>query len=85
MKYVIRYKRTASDELLQLPPAMARKALALIKGLAENPRPHNCKKMKGTENAYRLRFGNYRIVYTISDAILTITVIKVAHRKHVYR
>ena len=41
MKYIIRYKRSASDELLQLPVTMARKALALINSLAENPRPHN--------------------------------------------
>ena len=85
MKYIIRYKRSASDELLQLPVNMARKALALINSLAENPRPHNCIKLKGTANEYRIRFGNYRIVYSVSDAILTVTVIKIGHRKHVYR
>lgn len=75
MKYVIVYKQSASDELLQLPVTMARKVLAGINNLAENPRPHNSIKLKGTTNEYRIHFGNYRIVYSISDSILTVFVI----------
>ena len=85
MKYVIVYKRSASDELLQLPVTMARKVLAGINNLAENPRPHNCIKLKGSTNEYRIRFGNYRLIYSVTDSILTVFIIKIAHRKNVYR
>jgi mRNA interferase RelE/StbE len=58
--------------------------LETIKQLGEDPRPHGCKKLKGTE-AYRVRNGDYRIIYTINDKEILITVIKVGHRKDVYR
>jgi mRNA interferase RelE/StbE len=85
MRYAILYKRSASEELLNLPEVMARKVLAAINGLADNPRPTGCKKLKGRINEYRLRFGNYRLIYTVSDAVLTVIVIKIAHRKQAYR
>ena len=85
MKYSIVYKQSASDELLKLPATMARKILAGINRLAEKPRPHNCIKLKGSMNEYRIRYGNYRLVYAVSDSILTVFVIKIAHRKNVYR
>lgn len=85
MKYSIIYKRSASEELLQLPANIAHKVKAAINSLSENPRPQGCKKLKGSVNEYRLRIGNYRVIYTITDTILIITVIKIAHRKDVYR
>ena len=85
MKYSINYKRSAYEELLQLPASIAHKIKNAIDSLSDNPRPHNCKKLKGSVNDYRLRIGNYRVVYTIIDAFLIITVIKIAHRKDVYR
>jgi len=56
-----------------------------INGLAVQPRPIGCKKLIGTNNQYRIRVGVYRILYTIQDNVLTVTIIKVAHRKNVYR
>ena len=56
-----------------------------ISELAENPRPYGCKKLTGTENNYRIRVGVYRIIYTIQDNILTVTVIKIDHRSNVYK
>ena len=56
-----------------------------IMALAENPRPPDCKKLKGFEDTYRIRSGNYRIVYTIREKILVVFVVRVAHRKDVYR
>jgi len=85
MKYSIVYKRSASDELLQLPATMARKILAGINSLADDPRPHNCIKLKGSMNEYRIRYGNYRLVYSVSDSVVTVFVIKISHRKNVYR
>lgn len=53
--------------------------------LAEDPRPHGCVKMVDTRNGYRIRFGNYRIVYTVDDENRIVTITRVAHRKEVYR
>jgi mRNA interferase RelE/StbE len=85
MKYSIFYKRSASEELLQLQANIAHKVKAAINSLSENPRPSGCKKLKGSINEYRIRIGNYRVIYTIIDTILIVTVIKIAHRKDVYR
>lgn len=85
MKYTIVYKRSASNELLHLPTNIAHKIKAVIDNLADSPRPNGCKKLTGSTNDYRIRIGNYRVVYTISDAVLIITIIKIAHRKDVYR
>lgn len=85
MKYIIIYKRSASNELLHLPATIAHKVKTVIDNLSEKPRPNGCKKLVGSENGYRIRIGNYRVIYTITDTILLITVIKIAHRKDVYR
>jgi len=85
MKYSIFYKRSASEELLQSPANIAHKVKATINNLSDNPRPQGCKKLKGSINEYRIRIGNYRVIYTITDTILIVTVIKIAHRKDVYR
>ena len=85
MKYSIFYKRSASEELIQLPSNIAHNVKAAINSLADNPRPHGCKKLKGGVNEYRIRISNYRVIYTIADTILIVTIIKIAHRKEVYR
>ena len=85
MKYSINYKRSAFEELLQLPLNIAHKIKTAIDNLSEIPRPQGCKKLKGSDKDYRIRIGNYRVIYTIIDAILIVTVIKIAHRKDVYR
>lgn len=61
------------------------RALSAMAALAEEPRPQGCIKMAGTRNGYRLRFGSYRIVYTVDDANQTVTITRVAHRREVYR
>lgn len=55
-----------------------------IEALSENPRPHDCKKLSSQEK-YRIRCGNFRILYSIENDILTVFVVKVGHRKDVYR
>ena len=85
MKYSIIYKQSAAEELLQLPVTVAFKVRATINKLPDNPRPQGCKKLKGSKSDYRIRLGNYRIIYTIADNVLIVTVIKIAHRKDVYR
>ena len=56
-----------------------------IRGLAQNPRPQGYKKLQGCKELYRIRSGNYRIAYTIREKTLLVFVVRVAHRKNIYR
>jgi mRNA interferase RelE/StbE len=58
--------------------------IARIQGLARQPRPPNCEKLAGEEK-YRLRQGDYRILYSVDDAAKDVTVVKIGHRREVYR
>ncbi len=83
-KYKIEFKRSASKELNSLPNSEIKKILSSIDQLIENPRPINSKKLSASER-YRLRVGDYRILFEIKDQILIGYIIKIAHRKDVYR
>lgn len=85
MSYRILYKKSAGKELLQLPVSKAIDIKKAINQLSEIPRPKGCKKLKGTTDAYQIRIGDYRVIYEISDHILTVMIIKIAHRQNVYR
>lgn len=71
--------------MLKLPRQEAIRIKVAIDRLIENPRPAGCKKIKGSENSYRIRIGSYRVVYLIVDSLLIVTIIRIAHRKDVYR
>jgi mRNA interferase RelE/StbE len=62
-----------------------RRIIARIRGLADDPRPPGCEKLSGEPDRYRVRVGRYRIVYSVGDAELVIVVVRVGHRKDVYR
>ena len=83
-KYKIEIKRSAVKEIEGLPHKDMLAVLSKIKRLADDPRPHDCKKLSAQEK-YRIRCGNYRILYAIEDAVLIVFVVKVGHRKDVYR
>ena len=83
-RYSIEVTRSARKELERLPSADLKRVLARIEALAENPRPPESRKLCAQER-YRLRQGDYRILYTIDDAIITIVVVRIAHRRDVYR
>ena len=82
-RYKIEVKKSAMKELESIPSNALKRILSKIKSLAENPRPIGSLKLSG-DDRYRIRQGNYRILYTIQDDILTIYNIKVRHRKDVY-
>lgn len=82
--YKIEIKKSASKEISDLPKPIVKRVIDTIASLADNPRPNGCKKLSGDEK-YRLRVGNYRILYLIEEDIVTVYVVKVAHRKEVYR
>lgn len=83
--YQIEFKSSALKELERLPRQIIPKAIAVIKGLAENPFPQGVKKLAGFERTYRVRVGDYRIMYEIHEDRLIIEIIRVKHRKDVYR
>ncbi|MDR0738216.1 MAG: type II toxin-antitoxin system RelE/ParE family toxin [Prevotellaceae bacterium] len=83
--YSIHIKKKAEKQLAALPLNVANRIVAVIDGLATNPRPASNTKLQGYTNVYRIRIGNYRIIYSVEDAILMIEVIKIGHRQSVYR
>jgi mRNA interferase RelE/StbE len=83
-RYSIEIKKSAVKELSQIPKKDLVKIVKNINSLADNPRPKGSKKLS-REEKYRIRYGTYRILYLIKDDLLVIYVIKVAHRKDIYR
>jgi len=84
MTYKVVILRKAVKQLETLPPKDYRAIKLKILRLGGNPRPHNCKKLKG-RNGFRIRHGNYRIIYDIRDEILTVRIITIGNRKNVYK
>lgn len=83
--YQIILSRSAEKDLDKLPAPTVKRVAKAIDGLAEDPRPSGCKKLKGTdENLWRIRIGDYRVVYAIADEIKIVDVRRVRHRKEVY-
>jgi mRNA interferase RelE/StbE len=78
------FKQSVQKDFNDIPKKDLKGILKRIEALAEDPRPPGCEKLTGQER-YRLRQGRYRIVYSIQDDELTVWVVKVGHRKHIYR
>lgn len=85
MRYRIEVKNSASREIQNLPPRDRHRVMAAISLLADEPRPQGVRKLAGSRGAYRIRVGDYRIVYQIEDGVLLVYVVRVAHRREVYR
>ncbi len=84
MAYTIIIPNSVRKDLDRLPNSAFRKVLLLLHQLEVNPRPSGCKKLKG-RNAWRARAGDYRIIYEIEDENVKIILVKIRHRKEVYR
>jgi mRNA interferase RelE/StbE len=82
--YQIEFTKAASKQLKKLPTEEQTRIRAKIDELANNPRPDGVVKLTNSES-YRIRAGSYRVLYDIFDDILLISVVKVSHRKDVYR
>ena len=83
-KYKIEISKTAERFLKKIPKRDISKVIESIKGLEEVPLPQNCQKLSTIENIYRIRQGNYRIMYEFRQKY-TIRILKIGHRKDVYR
>jgi len=85
MTYIITIRKQAIKELEQLPKKDNQQISKAIDGLSVEPRPNGSKKLKGeSEYIWRIRVGNYRVLYTIEDKIKIVEVRKVGHRKNIY-
>lgn len=82
--YRLLFKQSVAKDLRPLPKADVARILKRIEALAENPRPPGCEKLSGQEK-YRVRQGVYRIVYQVDDEQRVVLVVKVGHRRDVYR
>ena len=83
--YRIEWTRSAAKELRKLPRQMIPKIVAAVDNLTSNPYPQGVRKLVGTENSYRIRVGDYRILYNIIENRLIVEIIRVGHRKDVYK
>jgi mRNA interferase RelE/StbE len=83
--YEIRLTKRVERQLSKLVPEVQIRLQIAIDALDENPRPDGVKKLKGKDNQYRIRVGDYRIIYTIEDQILLIVVVQLGARSDVYK
>lgn len=82
--YKLAFKRSVAKDLRAIPNKDVARLLERIETLKDNPRPSGCEKLSGEEK-YRLRQGTYRIVYQIEDDALVVVVVKIGHRREVYK
>ena len=85
MPYIVSLEPAAARQLRKLSAQVRAQVLPVIQALADDPRPSGVVKMEGPEGYYRVRSGDYRIVYSIEDEALIVLVVRIAHRREVYR
>ena len=85
MSYQVLIERRALKELTKLPASIAGRLSAAIDELSAQPRPHNSKKLTGSRDQWRVRVGDYRILYEITDKAREVHVFAVGHRREIYR
>ncbi|NEP41525.1 MAG: type II toxin-antitoxin system RelE/ParE family toxin [Okeania sp. SIO2H7] len=82
--YLIVFASGAEKQLASLPVEIRNRIYPKIDSLANNPRPPGCVKLKGEKNGWRIRVGEYRVIYSIDDNTQTVDVTKVGHRRDIY-
>ena len=83
--YRVFLERAAEKDLTRLSSEVHGRVITAIRGLASNPRPSGCRKLSGSKHDWRIRVGDYRVVYEITDEIRIVRVNRVRHRREVYR
>ena len=83
--YRVLLERGAEKDLARLSSGMHDRVIVAIQALATNPRPPGCRKLTGSKSDWRIRVGDYRVVYDIADEIRVVRVNRVRHRREVYR
>ena len=82
--YVVLYRKTVDKDLRKLPKIPREAIVKKIQALAGNPRPIGVVKLRGSDDLYRMRHTEYRVIYRLNDGKLTVLVIKVGHRREIY-
>lgn len=82
--YHIEYAKGVDKDFRKIPKKFADRIAASIDKLAANPRPPSCVKLVGFDSEYRIRVGDYRVIYQINDNVLVILVLEIGHRKDIY-
>ena len=83
--YQIVFTTSARHELSRLEAKLVRRIFPKIEALTQNPRPKGCTKLGGADSLWRIRVGDYRVIYSIEEQIVTIEIIAIRHRRDVYR
>lgn len=83
--YEVRVETSAAKQIQKLQRTEQKRIMAAVLALGDEPRPNGCTKLSGTDDAYRVRVGTFRIVYVIDDGLHIVSVTRVAHRKEVYK
>ena len=84
-RYNIEISRTAEKQLKKLGRDDQRRVARAILALVDDPRPQGSRKLTGYDDVFRIRVGRYRVLYSVSGKKLVIIILKIGHRKHVYR
>ena len=84
-KYRVEFKPSAAKAVRKLDAESRRRVIARAEALADDPRPPGAEKLEGMPDLYRIRVGDYRIIYQVTDRILLVLVVRVGHRRDVYR
>lgn len=84
MSYRVEFTTAAARQVKKLPRPARDRVLDAIEDLRDDPRPHGAKKLVGEQTAWRIRIGDYRVIYDVFDDELTITVVRAGHRREVY-
>jgi mRNA interferase RelE/StbE len=85
MKYQVIIPRSVQKQLDDLPDSVYRRMIERIVALKEDPRPRGCVKLKGYENEYRIRVGDYRVRYEVHDRESVVLLLHCGHRRDIYR
>ena len=83
-RYAVEFKPSARRELENLSDRLIARVITKVENLSDDPRPSGCKKLRGHKDTWRVRVGDYRIVYIIDDLEKTVSITRIAHRKAVY-
>ena len=83
--YEVYLERSAENDIKRLPTSIFGRIIPQIRALAENPRPSGCRKIAGSKNDWRIRIGDYRIIYEIDEKAKAVRVMRVRHRREAYR
>lgn len=83
--YQVEIETAAAKQIQRLQLHDQKRVMAAILTLADDPRPHGYTKLSGTDSAFRIRVGVFRIIYTVNDGLRVVTVTRVGHRKQVYK